>query len=236
MLAFLVQKDRAYLISHHDRGLNDQEQKQWNSHVMRRKRGEPVAYIIGQREFYGRIFRVDRRVHIPRPSTENLVTMALDFLKDPKDGTRELETGIIGIAKVLRDCGNVHTIVDVGTGSGCIAITLALERPDLNVIGIDISSDALDVAKANAKRLGAHCKFLEGDLLSPVQGLNEPFYVVSNPPYLSVRSVQTNTSIQWEPPESLIGGESGIAVLQNLLRSAVAHKRCCGCVYECEAA
>ena len=79
MLAFVLQRDRAYLLAHSDGVIDDHQEKRWKQYVARRKTGEPVAYIIGQREFYGRVFHVDRRVHIPRPSTENLVTMALDF-------------------------------------------------------------------------------------------------------------------------------------------------------------
>ncbi len=232
MLAFVLQRDRAYLLAHSDGVIDDHQEKRWKQYVARRKTGEPVAYIIGQREFYGRVFHVDRRVHIPRPSTENLVTMALDFLKNPKDEVRDLETGIIGTAKMLRDCCDGQTIVDVGTGSGCIAITLALERPDLRVIGIDISSDALDVAKENAKRLGAHVEFLEGDLLSPVAHLEEPFIVFSNPPYIPSGATVDREVAAFEPSIALFGGSNGNAMILKMLKAAANNRYCCAVLYE----
>lgn len=233
MLAFLLQRDRAYLLAHSNDVIDENQEKRWKQYVDRRKTGEPVAYIIGQREFYGRVFHVDRRVHIPRPSTENLVSMALDFLSDPKDEMRDLETGIIGTAKMLRDCSAIKTIVDVGTGSGCIAITMALERLDLRVIAIDISKDALDVAKENAERLGASVEFLEGDLLSPLEDLKEPFLVVSNPPYLSTGATLDRDVKNFEPSQSLFGGADGGEILHKLIAECTQNTYCRGIVYEC---
>lgn len=233
MLAFLLQRDRAYLLAHSNDVIDENQEKRWKQYVDRRKTGEPVAYIIGQREFYGRVFYVDRRVHIPRPSTENLVSMALDFLSDPKDEMRDLETGIIGTAKMLRDCSAIKTIVDVGTGSGCIAITMALERPDLRVIAIDISKDALDVAKENAERLGASVEFLLGDLLEPVRDLEQPFIVVSNPPYIPSRAKLENEVVEFEPALSLRSGRDGTVSLRKLTTLAELHPHCQGWIVEC---
>ena len=234
MLAFILQRDRAYLLAHSHDAIDEAQEMRWRQYVDRRRTGEPVAYVIGQREFYGRVFHVDRRVHIPRPSTENLVSMALDFLSNPKDDVRDLETGIIGTAKVLRDCSAVTTIVDVGTGSGCIAITLALERPDLRVIAIDISSEALEVAKENAKRLGAaRVEFLEGDLLSPLADLSDPFLLISNPPYLSDTANLSPEVKDSEPSRSLFAGESGEEILLRLGAECIQSPYCHGMVYEC---
>jgi len=234
LMAFVVQKDRAYVLAHPERVLGTSEEKHWMQCMERRRAGEPVSYITGQREFFGRSFLVDPRVHIPRPSTENLVTMALDFLKSPKDDTRALETGIIGVAKVLRDCSHVQTVVDVGTGSGCIAITMALERPDLHVIAIDISDDALVVARENAMRLGAaRIEFLEGDLLSPMKNYEKQFLIVSNPPYIPSNALLSKEVQDFEPSISLWGGADGDGFLQSISESARSMSHCCGYILEC---
>lgn len=135
--------------------------------LARRLTGEPVAYLTGEREFYGRSFRVDRRVLVPRPETEHLVAAALDAAD---------ELGLPEAARVL----------DVGVGSGAIAVTLALERPAWRVVGTDVSPGALALARANARRLGAgSCAFIACDLASALRV--EAFdLLVSNPPYVPV--------------------------------------------------
>ena len=137
--------------------------------LMRRQRGEPIAYILGSKEFYGREFAVDSRVLIPRPETEQIVELAKDYLKE-----RRLPTS--------------H-VLDVGTGSGCIAITIALECLDSVVEAWDISTDALDVARRNAKTLGAAVNFSQMDALGVIswQKASSPAFelIVSNPPYIA---------------------------------------------------
>jgi release factor glutamine methyltransferase len=132
--------------------------------------GEPMQYLLGETDFYGRIFRVDGRVLIPRPETEELV----DWIR--------------------RDERQAHTLLDVGTGSGCIAISLALELPAAKVSAIDISTDALTVARLNAERLGAKVDFRQADALG---GLEQAFapeqfdLIVSNPPYIPASDLKT---------------------------------------------
>jgi release factor glutamine methyltransferase len=233
LLAGVLKLNRTALLAHPGDPLPPSDQAQWEEYAKRRRSGEPVSYITGKREFYGRTFLVDQRVHIPRPSTENLVTMVLAFLQTPKDEVRELETGIIGVAKILRDCSTVQTVVDVGTGSGCIAITIALERPDLHVIAIDISADALQVATGNAMRLGAtNIEFFEGDLLSPVETLKKPFLVVSNPPYLSDTDIALHPALDAEPRISLYGGPYRDTVIRQLAQEAQAMEHCAGMIME----
>lgn len=234
LLAALLTRDRAFLLTHPEHILTKAQQPKWATMVERRNSGEPISYIIGSKEFYGRTFLVDRRVHIPRPSTENLVSMALDFLEHPKNKVRDLETGIIGVAKMLRECSSINTLVDIGTGSGCIAITLALERPDLHIIAIDVSTDALDVAKENAARLGASgIEFMKGDLLSPMEGYEEPFIVVSNPPYIPLSTVLEKEVNNFEPQISLRGGQRGEALVQKISAHASNMTCCHGYVLEC---
>ncbi len=180
------------------------------------------------------MFHVDRRVHIPRPSTENLVTMTLDFLRNPRDEVRELETGVIGVARILRPSHKVKTVVDVCTGSGCIAVTIALERPDLDVLALDISEDALQVVVQNARRLaGDHVRCIASDLLAGLPSDIGEFVIVSNPPYLSKAMITLQPDIQWEPHIALDGGKDGSEIPCKLFEQARNHPRCVGLVMEC---
>ncbi|QDU67952.1 peptide chain release factor N(5)-glutamine methyltransferase [Engelhardtia mirabilis] len=135
--------------------------------LVRRAKGEPVAYLIGEREFYGRGFEVGPGVLIPRPETELIVDLARDWAKQtlfPSGGAR---------------------VLDVGTGSGCLAVTLALELPGSTVDAIDVSEPALNRALANAARLGADVSFHRGDGLGPWRSETARFdLIVSNPPYI----------------------------------------------------
>lgn len=162
----------------------------------RRAAGEPLAYVIGRAGFRHLDLLVDHRVLIPRPETEQLVELILK--------------GTAGGA-----------VVDVGTGSGCIALSLAAEGGFAPVIGIDRSADALEVARANASRLGLDVRWLEGDLLAPVTG--ERFVaVVSNPPYLSAAEYEALAPgvRDWEPRDALVGGEDGLSPYRHLVEQA----------------
>jgi release factor glutamine methyltransferase len=179
----------------------------------RRASHEPVAYITGVREFYGRPFRVTRDVLIPRPETELTVEAAVGS----RDGTMEPRDGMME-PRVFRPGG---TILDVGTGSGCIAITLALEIPDARVVATDSSEAALDVARENARSLGApnvefiHAPFWPASL--------EPFdLIVSNPPYIpdAERITLPPDVIDFEPASALFAGSDGLEVIRELVRRA----------------
>jgi len=146
--------------------MSEAELDSYRTLVKRRARREPVAYILGRREFYGRDFAVDKRVLIPRPDTEVLIDEVLVRL--PSDAT--------------------GVVVDYGTGSGAIALTLAAERPGLSVLGVDISEDALSAARANADRLGLRDRvgFVRSDGLQglPTRFLAQVVALVANPPYV----------------------------------------------------
>lgn len=161
----------------------------------RRYAGEPIQYIRGRAEFYGREFLVDRRVLIPRPETELLVEAAIERLPN---GAR---------------------VVDVGTGSGCIAVSLALERPDLRVVAVDISIDALLLARTNARTLGARVDFVASDLLDAVRGFDA---IVSNPPYIAAADVETlETQVRdFEPRIALTPGPAGTEAIARILDAA----------------
>jgi release factor glutamine methyltransferase len=168
----------------------------------RRAAHEPVAYITGTREFYGRPFRVTPAVLIPRPETEGVVDEALRLAR-AADG---------------RAIGARLRVVDVGTGSGCLAITLALERPNAEITATDVSPDALVVAADNASRLGATgIDFRRANLLD---GLPGPFdLIVSNPPYIAVsdRASLPADVRDYEPAAALFGGDDGLDVVRGLV-------------------
>ena len=164
--------------------------------VERRINREPLSYITGKTEFFKRQFTVDERVLIPRPESEQLVVRAIDY---------------------VRKCGIENPrVADVGTGSGAIAISIALEMPSAEVFATDISSEALEVAHMNARRLGAEVKFAQGNLLGPLQ---EKFdIIVSNPPYIKSHVIKSlEAEITREPRIALDGGPDGIKVIAPLL-------------------
>jgi release factor glutamine methyltransferase len=158
--------------------------------IERRVAREPVAYILGRRDFRRLTLAVDRRVLIPRPETELLVEVGLS-----------LPTGV--------------RVADVGTGSGAVALALKDERPDLDVVGIDLNKDAVAVARDNASRLGLDAQFLEGDLLS---GLDVRFdAVLANLPYVAEGASLPPEISEWEPASALFAGADGLDVIRRLL-------------------
>ncbi|MAX03905.1 MAG: protein-(glutamine-N5) methyltransferase, release factor-specific [Dehalococcoidia bacterium] len=177
----------------------------YKSMVYRRAQGEPTAYIIGYKEFFGEIFKVDPRVLIPRPETELVVEKTAKYLNDQSIEKQE-----------------VMKIVDVGTGSGCIAISLAKLFPSIKLIATDISTESLELAKSNAQNHSVidRVDFSENDLLGNLEG---PFdIVVSNPPYIDSNSIQAvqREIRNHEPIIALDGGPSGTEILFRLITQA----------------
>lgn len=163
----------------------------------------PVQHLLGYEYFYGREFLVNRHVLIPRPETEELVQGVLTRISHLFLENQRLD------------------VVDVGTGSGAIAVTLALENPALRVTAIDISAEALQMAAQNAERLGAEVAFLRGDLLQPLIEANRKVdVVVSNPPYIPERDIPSLSPVvkNYEPIQALAGGEDGLAFYRRFAR------------------
>jgi release factor glutamine methyltransferase len=203
LLAHALKISRVQLYVQFDRPLGADELATFRSLVQRRLQGEPTAYLVGQRDFFGRTFRVDARVLVPRPETERLVDWVLGQL--PLDAERR--------------------VADLCTGSGCIAITLAAERPQARVIATDVSPDALAVAAENVATLGVsdRVELRQGDLFAPLEGQRFDV-VVSNPPYIAEAVVKTlSAEVQREPRLALVGGPRGIEIVERIARGAKAH-------------
>ncbi len=182
-----------------DRPLDAEELTSIRELVRRRGKGEPVAYITGTREFYGRPFTVTRDVLVPRPDTETLVQHALAFLRARP--------------------GEELRVADLGTGSGCIAITLAAELRDISVTATDVSGAALDVARANAAAVGVDVSFVECSWADSLEGRFD--LIVSNPPYVTTEELEAvdRDVRDFEPREALLGGADGLDAYHALLAS-----------------
>jgi len=200
LLANVCGHKRAWLFAHAEETAAPHARTTFSALVSRRARREPLAYILGYKEFWSREFAVSPAVLIPRPETEHLIEASLECFPD-RD-------------RRLRIC-------DIGTGSGCLAVTLACEYPRATIVGTDLSPEALEIARSNAVRHGVadRIRWRRGDLFAALRNSDGPFdLIVSNPPYVSEREIRA------APPElppaprlALLGGEDGLLCLRRLL-------------------
>lgn len=198
LLAHALGQGRAWLYAHADDAIEPVLAAAFHTLVKRRLDGEPMAYLLGSREFYGRDFRVTPDVLIPRPETELLIDLALSL-----------------------DLPAAARVIDVGTGTGCIALTLAAERPGWQVSAVDLSSAALEVARVNRDNLGLdQVALLHGSLLEPASG---QFFdlVISNPPYVADGDPHLGQGdLRFEPAMALSCGEDGLSLIRALIQQA----------------
>ena len=206
--------DRAYLIAHPERDLTDAEQSQYDKFIARRAAGEPLQYITGHQEFWKADFLVTPAVLIPRPETEHLIEAALALIRSAAHLSRENRVAG-GEAPSLK-------IIDVGTGSGAIAVTLARELPQAEVHAVDLSPAALELARRNAERLGARVYFAQSDLLAAVARDAGFDFVVSNPPYVATSEWAAVQEVvrRHEPSLALFAGDDGLDVIRRLIPQA----------------
>ncbi|MCX7164199.1 MAG: peptide chain release factor N(5)-glutamine methyltransferase [Rhodocyclales bacterium] len=213
LLGHVLQRPVSWLMAHDDEVLGEAELLGFASLAARRAGGEPVAYLVGRREFFGREFVVSPAVLIPRPETELLVELAL---ASAACGAMVSEGG----AGADR---NAVKILDLGTGSGCIAVTLALEIPSARVTAADISAAALAVARSNAERLGASLRLCESDWFAALAG--ECFdLIVANPPYIAAADPHLAAGdLRHEPSSALSSGAEGLDAMRRIIAAAPAH-------------
>ncbi len=216
LLGIIGEQEAGKLYTYKDRGLSEDQVIKMNELVRRRQKGEPLAYIKGEWDFYGRSFYVDRRVLVPRPTTEDLIDKALEEINKLLARKRKI------------------VVADIGTGSGCVAITLLLELGSksqrLELVATDVSRPALEIAKKNADRYGVSkvIEFTEGDLLDPLKE-HRADLVVSNPPYVTSREIERayfsptveTTGLKYEPRISLDGGKDGNKIVNKIKRSGL---------------
>jgi release factor glutamine methyltransferase len=190
LLSFVLGVGRERLVVDAYEELDAADLERFDELVARREAREPVAYILGRKPFRRISLAVDRRVLIPRPETELLVEVALSVDRGGR-------------------------IADVGTGSGAVALALKEERPDLSIVGVDLSADAIDVARGNAQALGLDVEFVQADLLEGVPG---PFdAVLANLPYVAEGSAVPPEIELYEPSLALFGGPDGMDIIRRLL-------------------
>lgn len=199
LLQRVLDVTRAHLSAHPEQLLSASEQFAYDALLQRRLRGEPIAHILGEREFFGLTLRVTPATLIPRPETELLVELALQRIP------------VSGKCRVL----------DLGTGSGAIAIAIAHNRPEAQVTAVDASAEALQVARENARRLGiANLQFMHGDWFAPLAGQRFDL-IVSNPPYVAAGDVHlTLGDVRFEPRTALASGTDGLDDIRHIVAQA----------------
>jgi release factor glutamine methyltransferase len=198
LLAFALGVPVEALVARPERDVDATTVDRFRALCMRRAAEEPIAYLRGAKEFHGRTFRVSPAVLVPRPETELLVELALSLLADQP----------------------APRVLDLGTGSGCVAVTLALECPAARVVAVDRSADALAVARDNARRLGAGVEFVASDWFGDVSGRFD--LIVANPPYVADADPHL-AALAHEPRSALAAGSDGLDDLRRIVAGAPAH-------------
>lgn len=202
LLQQVLKKPRAWLLAHPEAALEPEQQGAYTAMLERRLQGEPLAYILGEREFYSLKFRVTPATLIPRPETELLVELALQRMPE----------------------GQPLRVLDLGTGSGAIALSIAHHRPMAEVVAVDASAAALAVARENAVRLGIrNVNFMQGEWYAPL-GAQRFDLIVSNPPYVAENDPHLQQGdLRFEPPSALASGADGLNDIRRIVADAGAH-------------
>ena len=205
LLAFVLGKNRSYLRAWDDKELELVSLELFTQLVEKRRVGAPIAYLTEQREFWSRDFKVSPAVLIPRPETELLIELCLDSLSS----------------------GQKYAVLDLGTGSGAIAVTLAAERPLVEMTAVDKSVDALEIAKENAVRHNCpHIEFVLSDWLSALSTDATFDFILSNPPYIAQDDVHLSQGdVRFEPMSALVAEDRGLGDIKRIAHDAEKHLR-----------
>jgi release factor glutamine methyltransferase len=215
LLSYVLEQPQTWILAHREAALSARQQAKLTALIARLKQGEPLPYLTGRQEFFGLSFEVSPAVLIPRPETELLVETALRW---------------------LRSHPAANSAVDVGTGSGCIAVSLAVNTPTLHIVATDISAEALTIAQHNAQihHVEDRITFQKADLISPELGRFD--LMCANLPYVPTSKIAKVNSLPYEPALALDGGPDGLALIKRCLAYAPAHIRAPGMLlFEIEA-
>jgi release factor glutamine methyltransferase len=205
LLAHVLRRDRSWVLAHDDAALAPADAAAFAGLCSRRGDGEPVAYLIGEREFHGLRLRVTPAVLVPRPDTETLVDQALELLRGP-------------LAALTQPA-----VADLGTGSGAVALAIKHRWPAARVSAVELSAAALEVARANGERLGLTVEWLAGDWWQPLAGRAFDL-VLSNPPYVAAGDPHL-ADLRHEPTLALVAPERGLGAIERIVAGAGAHLR-----------
>lgn len=203
ILAHILRRSREWLLAHDATALTQSQQRQARQLLLQRTRRQPIAYLTGKRDFYGHSFLVNEQVLVPRPESEVILAMLDELMQ----------------------ANHPRTVLDVGTGSGCLAISIKLAHPDLAVSACDISESALPVARRNAAQLlpsGQQIKFYQSDLLSDLPVGSQFDLVVANLPYLSPGQDGLSPELAFEPATALYADDDGLSLIKRLIATAPA--------------
>ena len=203
ILAHVLRRSREWLLAHDAVALTQPQQQQARQLLLQRTQRQPIAYLTGRRDFYGHSFLVNEQVLVPRPESEVILAMLDELAQDH----------------------HLRTVFDVGTGSGCLAISIKLAHPDLAVSACDISESALPVARCNAARLlpsGQQIKFYQSDLLSGLPVGSQFDLIVANLPYLSPGHDGLSPELAYEPATALYADDDGLSLIKQLITTAPA--------------
>lgn len=202
LLRSVLAVDNAHLVAHPEKALTGEQNERYLALAQRRRAGEPVAYLTGEREFYGLAFKVTPAVLIPRPETELLVESALAFI--PENTAENAPVRLL----------------DLATGSGCVAVAIATRRPRALVTATDVSSAALAVARENAARHAANIEFLESDWFAALAGRRFDV-IVANPPYVAEDDPHlAEGDLRFEPGGALVAGPKGLDCIEIIVERA----------------
>lgn len=201
LLSFVTNKTRTFLMAFSETEITEEELHRLNTFLNRRKTGEPIAYITGVKEFWSLKFNVSPTTLIPRPDTEKLVELALEYL--PKVPVE---------------------VLDLGTGTGAISIAMATERPDCLFTAVDKSDEVIQLAQSNAKQIGVNnVYFLSGNWYKPIKGRMFSM-IVSNPPYIEPTDIHLfQGDVRFEPRSALVAEDDGLADIKQIIQGATKH-------------
>ena len=203
ILAHILRRSREWLLAHDATALTQPQQQQARQLLLQRTQRQPIAYLTGRRDFYGHSFLVNEQVLVPRPESEVILAMLDELMQ----------------------ANHPRMVLDVGTGSGCLAISIKLAHPDLAVSACDISESALPVARLNATRLlpsGQQIKFYQSDLLSDLPVGSQFNLIVANLPYLSPVKNGLSPELAYEPAIALYADDDGLSLIKQLVATAPA--------------